>query len=101
MIQEPIVVQPALAAERFVLRPIRRSDAGLISLYMGDRRLAEGTRAIPHPLPPGATEAFIARALNEDRNEDVWVLDGSERGLAEVLGVVSLTRMERDQSEIS
>ena len=101
MIQEPIVVQPALAAERFVLRPIRRSDAGLISLYMGDRRLAEGTRAIPHPLPPGATEAFIARALNEDRNEDVWVLDGSERGLAEVLGLVSLTRMERDQSEIS
>lgn len=101
MIQEPIVVQPALAAERFVLRPIRRSDAGLISLYMGDRRLAEGTRAIPHPLPPGATEAFIARALNEDRNEDVWVLDGSERGLAEVLGVVSLTRMERDQSEIA
>ncbi len=101
MIQEPIVVQPALAAERFVLRPIRRSDAGLISLYMGDRRLAEGTRAIPHPLPPGATEAFIARALNEDRNEDVWVLDGSERGLAEVLGLVSLTRMERDQSEIA
>lgn len=101
MIQEPIVVQPALAAERFVLRPIRRSDAGLISLYMGDRRLAEGTRAIPHPLPPGATEAFIARALTEDRNEDVWVLDGSERGLAEVLGLVSLTRMERDQSEIA
>ncbi|SPH18390.1 hypothetical protein DEA8626_01928 [Defluviimonas aquaemixtae] len=101
MIQESIVVQPALAAERFVLRPLRRSDAGLISLHTSERRLAEATRAIPHPLPPGATEAFIARALAEDRNEDVWVLDGSERGHAEVLGLVSLTRMEREQSEIT
>ncbi len=100
MIQEPIVVQPALAAERFTLRPLRRSDAGLIAMYTADRRLAEGTRAIPHPLPPGATEAFIARSLAEKRNEDVWVMDGSERGHAEVLGLVSLTRMERDQSEI-
>ncbi len=100
MIQEPIVVQPALAAERFALRPLRRSDAGLIAMYTADRRLAEGTRTIPHPLPPGATEAFIARSLAEKRSEDVWVLDGSERGHAEVLGLVCLTRMERDQSEI-
>ncbi|OYX44316.1 MAG: GNAT family N-acetyltransferase [Rhodobacterales bacterium 32-67-9] len=100
MIQEPIVVQPALAAERFALRPLRRSDAGLIAMYTADRRLAEGTRTIPHPLPPGATEAFIARALAEKRDEDVWVMDGSERGHAEVLGLVCLTRMERDQSEI-
>ena len=100
MIQEPIVVQPSLAAERFALRPLRRSDAGLIAMYTADRRLAEGTRTIPHPLPPGATEAFIARSLTEKRSEDVWVMDGSERGHAEVLGLVSLTRMERDQSEI-
>lgn len=100
MMQEPIVVQPALAAERFVLRPLRRSDAGLIAMYSADKRLAEGTRSIPHPLPPGATEAFIARSLAEDRAQDVWVMDGSERGHAEVLGLVSLTRMEREQSEI-
>ncbi|MBC7141423.1 MAG: GNAT family N-acetyltransferase [Rhodobacteraceae bacterium] len=100
MIQEPIVVQPALAAERFGLRPLRRSDAGLIAMYTADRRLAEGTRTIPHPLPPGATEAFIARSLAEKRSEDVWVMDGSDRGHAEVLGLVSLTPIERDQSEI-
>ncbi|MCB2134525.1 MAG: GNAT family N-acetyltransferase [Rhodobacteraceae bacterium] len=101
MIQEPIVVQPALAAERFVLRPLRRADAGLIGLYSADRRIAEGTRSIPHPLPPGATEAFVARALSEKRDQDVWVMDGSERGHAEVLGLVALTQMERDQSEIT
>lgn len=100
MMQEPIVVQPALAAERFVLRPLRMSDAGLIEMYTADRRVAEGTRTIPHPLPPGATAAFIARVLTNGQGEDIWVLDGSELGHAEVLGLVSLTRMERAQSEI-
>lgn len=100
MFQETIVVQPTLAAERFVLRPIRKSDAGLIAMYTSDRRVAEQTRSIPHPLPPGATEAFISRALAEDRKEDVWVMDGSELGHDEVLGLVSLTRMDGGQSEI-
>ncbi|PKP74670.1 MAG: GNAT family N-acetyltransferase [Alphaproteobacteria bacterium HGW-Alphaproteobacteria-6] len=100
MIQEPIVTQPVLAGERVSLRPLRRSDAGLIALYTADRRLAEGTRAIPHPLPPGATEAYVARALAAGRAEDVWAIDGTAHGLAEVLGVVSLTRIDRDQSEV-
>ncbi|MBL3570936.1 N-acetyltransferase [Rhodovulum sp. BSW8] len=92
--------QPAIAAERFVLRPVRRSDAGLLSLYSGDLRVARFTRSIPHPLPPGATEAFIQRAQDPERSEDVWVMDGAEQGLSEVLGVIALDRMERDQSEI-
>lgn len=100
MFQDQIVAQPVIEAERFILRPLRRSDAGLIAMYTADRRLAEGTRAIPHPLPPGATEAYIARAQSETRSEDVWALDGSGHGLAEVLGVVSLTRIEADQSEV-
>ncbi len=100
MIQEPIAAQPAIVAERFVLRPLRRSDAGLVGMHTADRRLAEGTRTIPHPLPPGATEAFITRALSDRRGEDVWVLDGSAQDHAEVIGVVSLTRMDREQSEI-
>jgi RimJ/RimL family protein N-acetyltransferase len=97
---ELISLQPVISADRFVLRPIRPSDAGLIALYTSDRRLAEGTRSIPHPLPPGAAEGFIARALSDKREEDVWVMDGSARDQAEVLGVLSLSRMDRDQSEI-
>jgi len=100
MFQETITKQPVIEAERFVLRPLRRSDAGLISMYTADRRVAAGTRAIPHPLPPGATESYIARAQSDKRAEDVWALDGSDHGLAEVLGVVSLTRHEGGQSEI-
>lgn len=97
---EQIVLQPVIAADRFLLRPLRRSDAGLIARFTADRALAEGTRAIPHPLPPGATEDFIAGALSDKRDEDVWVLDGSAQGQAEVLGLVSLRPIDREQSEV-
>lgn len=97
---DSIPVQPVIAAERFLLRPVRKSDAGLIALYTADKRVAEATRSIPHPLPPGATEAFIARAMAEGRTEDVWVLDGAAQGLAEVLGTIGLKKMDRGQSEI-
>ncbi|ESW59066.1 MAG: acetyltransferase [Rhodobacter sp. CACIA14H1] len=95
----------AIAAGRFVLRPVRKSDAGLFAMYAGDKRVAEATRSIPHPLPPGAAEAFVTRAMQRGGDEDVWVMDGAASGLAEVLGVISLKRMDeakwnRGQSEI-
>lgn len=92
--------QPDITTERFILRPLRMSDAGLIAHYTNDRRVAEGTRSIPHPLPPGAAEAYVRRAMGHAREEDVWAIDGSENRLAELLGVVSLTRIEPDQSEL-
>ena len=95
-----VATEGQIAAGRFVLRPVRRSDAGLISLYSGDRRVAEATHSIPHPLPPGATEAFVARAMAGKEGEEIWVMDGSSTGLPEVLGVINLKRMDRGQSEI-
>lgn len=92
--------QPVIETSRFVLRPLRPSDVGMIAHYTSDRRVAEGTRAIPHPLPPGASENFVARALSADRVEDVWAIDGSAHRLDELLGVVSLTRMDSNQSEL-
>jgi RimJ/RimL family protein N-acetyltransferase len=94
-----------IPAGRFLLRPVRKSDAGLFAMYAGDKRVAEATRSIPHPLPPGAAEAFVARAMRAGGDEAVWVMDGSANGLAEVLGVISLKRMDegkwnRDQSEV-
>lgn len=91
---------PQIAAGRFLLRGLRRSDTGLLAMHAGDRRVAAMTSSIPHPLPPGATEAYVARSLAADRAEDVWVLDGTSHGLPEVLGVISLKRMDRGQSEI-
>lgn len=83
-----------IAAGRFVLRPVRRSDAGLFAHYAGDRRVAEATRSIPHPLPPGAAEAFVARAMAAGATEQVFVMDGTSTGLPEVLGVISLKPMD-------
>lgn len=83
-----------IAAGRFVLRPVRASDAGLIAHHAGDRRVAEATQNIPHPFPPGAAEAYVARAMKHERPGSVWVLDGALTGLAEVLGVISLKPME-------
>jgi RimJ/RimL family protein N-acetyltransferase len=96
----PADAPTALSAGRLVLRPVRKSDAGLFALYAGDRRVAEATRSIPHPLPPGAAEAFVSRAMSGKGDEDVWVMDGSATGLSEVLGVISLKKMDRAQSEI-
>jgi len=92
--------QPLVTAERFELRPLRRSDQGLVELYSGDERVARMTRSIPHPLPPGTTEAFIARAQAPDRIEDVWAIDGTRAEGPELMGVIGLTAMDRNQSEI-
>lgn len=98
---ETMTCQPVIEAERFVLRPVRKSDAGPMALYAGDERVAARTRSIPHPLPPEATEGFIARALEAERKQDVWVMDGARDGQREVLGVITLTRLDRNQSELS
>ena len=92
--------QPILTSARLILRPLQRTDAGPLALHTGDRRVAEGTRSIPHPLPPGATEQFIARAVAPDREEDVWVLDGSGVGSSSVVGLLSLKHLDRAQSQI-
>jgi RimJ/RimL family protein N-acetyltransferase len=95
--------QPTIVAERITLRPLRPSDAGLLQMYGGDRRVAEWTRSIPHPMPPGVVEAFITRSTAATRKEDIWAIDGSDNGLGEIVGVIGLERMRDgppDQSEI-
>ena len=97
---QPIVNQSVIETERFDLRPLRRSDLGLIEMYAGDARVAMTTSMIPHPLPPGTIDAFISRAMSEPRDEDVWVMDGLKSGGAEVMGLISLSRLDRNQSEV-
>lgn len=101
MILEKIANPVVIATERFDLRPVRKSDAGLFALYAGDRRVAEATQGIPHPLPPGAADAFCARAMTAGSDEDIWVMDGTRSNLPEVLGVISLKKMDRGQSEVA
>jgi RimJ/RimL family protein N-acetyltransferase len=100
MEMEKIPVQAVVETERFDLRPLRRSDMGLIELYTADARVARMTTSIPHPLPPGSVDAFVSRAMKDLRDEDVWAMDGIKSGASELMGLISLTRLDRDQSEV-
>jgi RimJ/RimL family protein N-acetyltransferase len=100
MKQETISMQPVIETARMILRPLRPSDVGLMTLYASDRRVAQMTTSIPHPYPPGAAEQFVARATRPDRTEFVWAMDATDMGGAELNGMITLKQMDRDQSEI-
>ncbi len=101
MEMEKIVTLAPIETERFVLRPLRKSDMGLIEMYWSDARVAHMTTSIPHPVPPGMTEAFVTRAMADQRDEDMWAMDGHKSGGSEVMGLISLARMDREQSEVA
>jgi RimJ/RimL family protein N-acetyltransferase len=92
--------QPVIEAERFTLRPLQQADMGLLERYLGDQRVASMTRVIPHPLPPEYIANMMQRAADPERIEDFWAVDGSSHGHAEVMGVIKMSRMDRNQSEI-
>jgi RimJ/RimL family protein N-acetyltransferase len=92
--------QPVVQADRFCLRPLQPSDVGLIEHYASDKRVAAMTTSIPHPLPPGAAKAYVDRSLSDKRDEDIWAIDGTAAGGSEVMGLISLHRMDRNQSEV-
>jgi len=96
-----IVNQPVIEAERFDLRPLRRADQGMIDLYGGDARVARMTRSLPHPIPPGMADAMVARAMDDERSEDVWAIDSTKSKGAEFMGLIALEKLDREQSEAS
>ncbi|MCT4609018.1 MAG: GNAT family N-acetyltransferase [Pelagimonas sp.] len=94
------IEQPVVETERFDLRPLRLSDVGLLEHYMSDERVARMTSSIPHPLPPAAAEAYVNRVISSERLEDVWAMDGLKSDRAELMGIISLDRMDSNQSEV-
>lgn len=81
-----------IETERMTLRPPRASDAGAMSLYAGDRRVAEMLTSVPHPYPPGAAEAFIERVEAGLAAEHVWVMDALKSEGAEFIGTIGVKR---------
>ena len=100
MMYDTIIKQATIETDRMDLRPLRPSDQGLIDVYAGDLQVARMTTSIPHPLPPGATDAFIKSAQADDRKEHVWALDGLKSNGAEVMGLISLEEISEQQAEI-
>lgn len=92
--------QEKIGATRFDLRPLALSDAALVAQYANDARVALMTTAIPFPLSLEAAEEYVARTIGPDRIEDVWVIDGGKSGRSNLLGVISLKYLDRNQSEV-
>lgn len=100
MMQSLIEGQMVVEADRFSLRPVRRSDAGTVRLYAGDERVARMTTSIPHPLPPTAEDVFLERVIAPESDEKVWAIDASAHNEGELLGLISLTHVTPGQSEV-
>lgn len=100
MVEEVLEAPQVIDAGSFVLRPLRKSDEGMISFYAGDKRVARMTRSIPHPLPPGAVEQFVQRAMEPGAEEIIWAMDATAQDGPEVMGVISLQPMDRNQAQV-
>lgn len=83
-----------LETDRLTLRRPRASDVGPISLYAGDKRVAEMLESVPHPYPPGAAEAFIATSLKPGAVEHVWVMDALKIDGPEFVGVIGIRQTD-------
>jgi RimJ/RimL family protein N-acetyltransferase len=93
--------QIVIKGENLTLRPLQTSDTGLIRMHRGDLRVAQMTNDIPHPLPPGATQALLDRASDPKRQQDFWALDLSAHDGSELVGLIKLSRLDQHQSEVS
>ena len=93
--------QMVIKGAEITLRPLKQADAGLIELHTSDARVAKMTSNIPHPLPPGATEALLARALDPLREQDIWALDLSGQNGPDLVGLIALKRLDEAQSELT
>lgn len=82
--------------ERLILRPLQDSDAGLISLYVGDERVAMNLAVVPHPYPAGAAEAYIEYSRKDDTDEIIWVIELN----GELIGVISILPKDTGRGNI-
>ena len=86
-------MQPVLETLRLNLRPVQQADAGLISLYSSDIRVARMTTRIPHPNPPGAVELFIAQSQRDIEDGGLtWAIDGTPGFGTPLVGMMGLSK---------
>ncbi|MFL2798442.1 MAG: GNAT family N-acetyltransferase [Paracoccaceae bacterium] len=87
--------------ERLYIRPVSIDDKINIEKNIKDLRVARSTGTIPYPLPEGYTEQFIKNSLAKDQSEDAWGIELKRADRIDFVGVVSLNRLDRSQSEIA
>ncbi|HET9149710.1 MAG TPA: GNAT family N-acetyltransferase [Alphaproteobacteria bacterium] len=81
-----------LSTQRLILRPLARAEIDLIAALAGDKRIAEMTRSIPHPL----TAADVAEWVDSlDRRHErafaIHLRGDDESSEPTLIGVIALT----------
>ena len=69
-------------------------------MYVRDIRLARSSGTIPHPLTH-LVKDFIEKSMSDETSLDAWKIEFEESGSTDLIGVVSLNRLDRSQSEIA
>ena len=87
--------------KRFTIRPLNSTDTTKVEMYVRDIRLARSSGTIPHPLTPGFVKDFIEKSMSDETSLDAWKIEFEESGSTDLIGVVSLNRLDRSQSEIA
>ena len=90
-----------IKTRRFNIRPLSLSDVTKVEMYVRDIRLARSSGTIPHPLTPDFVKDFIEKSMSDETSLDAWGIEYEESGRADLIGVVSLNRLDRSQSEIA
>ena len=93
--------QQEIGTPRLRLRPLRASDAAVISLYASDPRVARMTTTIPHPYLPGMAQAFVERAHAPGTRARVWAMDSGTDGENGMIGVISLEVRSENECELA
>ena len=66
-----------------------------------DELVARITSSISHPLPVETMEAMDVRAFAKDRDGGIGAIDGTKSDQPEVLRLVNLYLMSKNESELS
>ena len=90
-----------LETKRFKIRPLNLKDIIKVEMYVRDIRLARSSGTIPHPLTPDFVKDFIEKSMSDETSLDAWGIEVEESGITNLIGVVSLNRLDRSQSEIA
>lgn len=81
---------PVLQTPRLTLRPLQKSDAGHISLYSSDWRVASMTSSIPFPNPESVVAQFIETSLSGKTGDLNWAVDATKSYGVHIVGVMGL-----------
>ena len=92
---------PTFKTKRLNIRPLSNDDLPNIEMNIKDIRVAKFTGNIPHPLTPDYTKNFIKNSLSPEQSEDAWGIEIKAGNNTDFVGVVSLNRLDRSQSEIA